>query len=188
MGREIGRLGHEVRLIAPDYVKPFVKQQKNDLADAEAICESAQRPTMCFVAIKSEAQQASAMIFKARDLLVCQRTATINALRGHLAEFGFVAPMGPAHVARLAVMTEDRKNGLPEPVRAVCQSLLEVISVLSTRIGALDREIRECARQDDVAKRLMTIPGIGAVIATGWRPWHRRSRPSVGETLLLGRA
>ena len=91
-GREISRLGHEVRLIPPTYVKPFVKRQKNDMVDAEAICEAAQRPTMRFVAIKSEYQQASAMIFKARDLLVRQRTATVNALRAHLAEFGLTAP------------------------------------------------------------------------------------------------
>ncbi len=165
-GREISRLGHEVRLIAPAYVKPFVKRQKNDMADAEAICEASQRPTMRFVAVKSEDRQASAMIFKARDLLVRHRTGTINALRGHLAEFGFVAPKGPAHVERLRVMIEDGTNDLPEPARALCQSLLEVICGLSTRIGALDREIRERARRDGVAKRLMTIPGIGPVIAT----------------------
>ena len=165
-GREISRLGHEVRLIAPAYVKPFVKRQKNDMADAEAICEASQRPTMRFVAVKSEDRQASAMIFKARDLLVRHRTGTINALRGHLAEFGFVAPKGPAHVERLRVMVEDGTNDLPEPARALCQSLFEVICALSTRIGALDREIRERARRDGVAKRLMTIPGIGPVIAT----------------------
>lgn len=165
-GREISRLGHEVRLIAPAYVKPYVKRQKNDMADAEAICEASQRPTMRFVAVKSEDRQASAMIFKARDLLVRHRTGTINALRGHLAEFGFVAPKGPAHVERLRVMIEDGTNDLPEPARALCQILLEVIRGLSTRIGALDREIRERARRDGVAKRLMTIPGIGPVIAT----------------------
>ena len=91
-GREIGKLGHEVRLIPPIYVKPYVKRQKNDAADAEAICEAAQRPTMRFVAVKSEEQQARAMQLGVRMLLVRQRTQTINALRGHLAEFGLVAP------------------------------------------------------------------------------------------------
>ena len=90
-GREIIQLGHDVRLIPPIYVKPFVKRQKNDAADAEAICEAAQRPTMRFVAVKGEEQQARAMLFHTRDLLVRQRTQTINALRGHLAEFGVVA-------------------------------------------------------------------------------------------------
>jgi transposase len=89
-GRELSRLGHEVRLIPPSYVRPFVKRQKNDAADAEAICEASQRPTMRFVPIKSEAAQAAAVVFRARDLLVRQRTQIINALRGHLAEFGLV--------------------------------------------------------------------------------------------------
>jgi transposase len=93
-GREIERLGHSVRLIPPVYVKPFVKRQKNDAADAEAIAEAASRPTMRFVTIKTEAQQARAMLFRTRDMLVRQRTQTINALRGHLAEHGVVAPQG----------------------------------------------------------------------------------------------
>ena len=90
--RELTAMGHEVRLIPPAYVKPFVKRQKNDAADAEAICEAAQRPNMRFVAIKSEEQQASGLVFRTRDLLVRQRTQTINAIRGHPAEYGWVAP------------------------------------------------------------------------------------------------
>ena len=93
-GRKFEQLGHDVRLIAPIYVKPFVKRQKNDAADAETICEAAQRPTMRFIGVKSEDKQSSAIIFKARDLLVRQRTQTINALRGHLAEFGVIALKG----------------------------------------------------------------------------------------------
>ena len=93
-GRAIGELGHTVRLIPPAYVKPFLKRQKNDAADDEAICEAAQRPTMRFVAVKSEEQQASVVVFRARDLLVQQRTQTINALRGHLAEYGLVVSKG----------------------------------------------------------------------------------------------
>ena len=97
-GRAIRDVGHEVRLIPPVYVKPFVKRQKNDAADAEAIAEAASRPTMRFVAVKTEEQQARAMLFRTRDLLVRQRTQLINALRGHLAEFGVVAPQGPANL------------------------------------------------------------------------------------------
>src|ERR1700710_294558 len=96
-GREIAKLGHTVKLIAPAYVKPFVKRQKNDMADAEAICEAAQRPTMRFVAARSETKQAAAVISRTRDLLVGQRNQIINALRGHLGEYGLIAPQGPSH-------------------------------------------------------------------------------------------
>ncbi len=106
-GREIEKLGHTVRLIPPNYVKPFVKRQKNDTADAEAIAEAASCPTMRFVAVKTEAQQARAMLFRTRDLLVRQRTQVINALRGHLAEHGVVAAQGPAHVKQLADAVAD---------------------------------------------------------------------------------
>ena len=110
-GREAEKLGHEVKLVPPIYVKPFVKRQKNDMADAEATTEAAQRPTMSFVAVKTEEQQARGMLFRTRDLLVRQRTQTINALRGHLAEFGVIAPQGPAHVSRLASALEDPCSG-----------------------------------------------------------------------------
>src|SRR5881275_232819 len=106
-GREIAKLGHTVRLIAPAYVKPFVKRQKNDAADAEAICEAASRPTMRFVAVKTEEQQARAMLFRTRDLLVRQRTQLINALRGHLSEHGMVVPQGPSHVKVIAKAVEE---------------------------------------------------------------------------------
>lgn len=164
-GREISRLGHTLRLIAPAHVKPFVKREKNDIADAEAICEAAQRPTVRFDAVKSEAQQTSAMVFKMRDLLVRHRTATINALRAHLSEIGFVAPKVPAHVARLRAIVEGGTNDLPASAQALCQRLLEVIGTLLNRISALDRDTREYAHQDGIARRLMTIPGIGPVIA-----------------------
>src|SRR3954466_14840763 len=113
-GREIAKLGHTVKLIAPAYVKPFVKRQKNDMADAEAICEAAQRPTMRIVALKSEAKQASSVIFRTRDLLVGQRTQIINALRGHSSEYGLIAPQGPSHVERLIAHIEDPASGIPD--------------------------------------------------------------------------
>jgi transposase len=115
--REIGRLGHTVRLIAPAYVKPFVKRQKNDAADTEAICEAAQRPTMGFVAVKSEAAQANAVVFWARDLLECQRTQAINALRGRLAEYGLVVAKGSAHAAKLVEHVEDPACDVPDATR-----------------------------------------------------------------------
>ena len=165
-GREIGKLGHEVRLIPPIYVKPFVKRQKNDEADAEAICEAAERPTMRFVAVKGEEQQAQGMLFRTRDLLVRQRTQTINALRGHLAEFGVIAPQGVAHVGRLASALEDPGSGLPGPVRELGGLLLEQIAGLAAKIAGLETQLRARARRDPEAARLMTIPGIGPICAT----------------------
>jgi transposase len=164
--RAIGELGHQVRLIPPAYVKPFVKRQKNDMADAEAICEAAQRPTMRFVAVKSEAKQASAVIFRTRDLLVRQRTQIINALRGHLAEFGFIAPQGASHVGRLIAQVEDPGFTVPEGARSCLMRLVTMLRGLQEEVEALDREIAARAKSDDVARRLMTVPGIGPLIAT----------------------
>ena len=164
-GREIMALGHEVRLVPPIYVKPFVKRQKNDETDAEAICEAALRPTMRFVAVKGEAQQARAMLFRVRDLLVRQRTQAINALRGHLAEFGIVAPQGRAHVAGLALALDEAASGLPAPVHELGGLLLDRIAALDAKIAGLDREIHLHARRDADAARLMTIPGIGPICA-----------------------
>jgi transposase len=164
--REIGALGHEVRLIAPIYVKPFVKRQKNDAADAEAIAEAASRPTMRFVAVKSAEKQAAAMTFKMRDLLVRQRTQTINALRGHLAEYGVVAPNGPVHVGRLAQALDDPDSRVPASVIRLCQMLIAHIATLAEQIGLLDKELRDRAGRDEMSARLMTIPGIGVICAT----------------------
>jgi transposase len=154
--RTIGALGHEVRLIAPGYVKPFVKRQKSDTADAEAIVEAASRPTMRFVAPKTEAQQAAAMAFRTRDLLVRQRTQTINALRGHLAEYGVVAPAGPAHIGRLIAVIDGENGVLPGPVAKLARLLVAQIMALSEQIGMLEKELRARAASDEVAVRLMT--------------------------------
>jgi transposase len=164
--REIGRLGHAVRLIPPAYVKPFVKRQKNDAADAQAICEAAQRPTMRFVAPKSEQAQAAALVFRARDLLVRQRTQIINALRGHLAEFGIVVAQGPAHISSLVRAVEDPTEPVPEIARAILSVLIEMLHTLDGRISLLDREIAQRAKEDATARRLMTIPGVGPITAT----------------------
>ena len=156
-GREIMQLGHDVRLVPPIYVKPFVKRQKNDAADAEAICEAASRPTMSFVAVKTKEQQARGMLFRTRDLLVRQRTQTINALRGHLAEFGVVAPKGPVHIHRLASALEDQVSDLPEAVCALGGLLFEQIEGLNGKIGDLEREIHTAARQDEDVQRLTCL-------------------------------
>ena len=150
--REIGQLGHEVRLLPPIYVKPFVNRQKNDMADAEAICAAAQRPAMRFVAVKTEEQQqAQGMLFRVRDLLVRQRTQTINALRGHLAESGVIASQGPAHVGRLASALEDPGSTLPERVLELGSLLLDRIADLDVKIDGLEKGFRTCARQDEDA-------------------------------------
>jgi transposase len=165
-GREIGKLGHVVRVIAPDYVKPFVKRQKNDAADAEAICEATQRPTMRFVAVKGEEQQAGAVVFRARDLLVRQRTQIINAIRGHLAEFGMVVAKGPLHVAKLVAAIEDNHSGIPAMARPILRLLADQLRSLDERVVLLDRELARRAKEDAEAKRLATIPGIGPITAT----------------------
>jgi transposase len=166
--RQLAQLGHQVRLIPPAYVKPFVKRQKNDANDAEAICEAAQRPSMRFVAVKSERQQAAALVFRTRDLLVRQRTQLINAIRGHLAEYGWIAPKGPSHVAILAdlLKEEEMASSLPEAARAMFRLMLDLIAGLDGKIAALDKEIARRARDDEVSRRLMTVPGIGPISAT----------------------
>jgi transposase len=164
-GRELSRIGHEVRLIPPAYVKPFVKRQKSDAADAEAICEASQRPTMRFVQIKSEVAQAAAVVFRARDLLVRQRTQIINALRGHLAEFGLVVAKGPAHVGRLVAQVEDYAPSLPQAVRPILGVLIEALHSLDEKIAVLDAEVSRRSEEDEDARRLKTIPGIGPVTA-----------------------
>jgi transposase len=165
--RQLTQLGHEVRLIPPAYVKPFVKRQKNDAIDAEAICEAAQRPSMRFVAVKSEQQQAAGLVFRTRDLLVRQRTQLINAIRGHLTEYGWIAPKGPSHVAMLADLLEEKMaRSLPEAARAMFLLMLDLLAGLEGKIADLDKEIARRAREDEVSRRLMTVPGVGPISAT----------------------
>ena len=164
--REIAKLGHHVRLIAPVYVKPFIKRQKNDAVDAEAICEAAQRPSMRFVPVKSEEQQANGIVFRARDLLVRQRTQCVNALRGHLMEYGYVFPKGITHVETLVAVVEDLQSSLPDSVRVILKLLVDTFTALEAQIAALDAEIRQRSKSDPTARRLMTIPGVGPISST----------------------
>ena len=146
-------------------MKPFVKRQKNDRADAEAIAEAAMRPTMRFVAVKSAETQGRAVAFRTHQCLVRQRTQLINALRGHLAEFGLVAPKGPASLKVLENALEDQASDLPDPVREMGTIYVEQITKLTEVIGRLAEELETASKTDTQLRRLCTIPGIGPVSA-----------------------
>ena len=166
-GRELQAMGHQVRLMPPAYVKPYVKRQKNDMADAEAICEAVSRPTMRFVPVKTGEQQAVLMLHRSRELLIRQRTMLINALRGHLAEFGVVMRQGAAGVTSLIAILEDRGNGLIDPTaREALSSLVAQLHDTQGRIAGLDRRILNWHRSNAVSRRLETIPGIGPITAS----------------------
>ena len=162
--REIGALGHEVRLMPAHYVKPYVKRGKNDAADAEAICEAVTRPSMRFVAVKTKEQQSALVMHRVRELLIRQRTQVVNALRGLLAEFGISEPQGIWHIGRLRAHLDD--DTVPEPGRGVLLALVEQLDQVEKRIDKVDAEILVWHRGNPVSKRLAKIPGIGPVIAT----------------------
>jgi transposase len=164
--REITALGHTVRLMPPAYVKPYVKRGKNDAADAEAICEAVMRPTMRFVAVKSAEQQANAMIYKVRELLVRQRTQLINALRSHLAEMGIVAAKGVGKLDDLvAIVRNPNDDRLPPPARHAMEELASQIAALEARIDPLQEEISSQVGASEAGRRLMSIPGVGPIVA-----------------------
>jgi transposase len=159
--------GHEVRLIAPQFVKPFVKSNKNDAVDAEAICEAAQRPTMRFVAVKSVEQQDIQAIHRMRSLVVERRTAQVNQIRGLLLEYGIEMPQGRAAVGRcLAEMLEDAAHGLSDRFRAELRGLAEELRHLDERVAYYDAQIETIAQSHPQAQAPMTIPGLGAKGAT----------------------
>jgi transposase len=164
--RQLIRLGHDARLMPPAYVKAYVRRQKNDAADAAAICEAVTRPSMRFVPVRSVENQAALMHHKARELLVAQRTQLINALRGHLAEIGIIAAQGPTNARALAALVMEGGDGLPACVRAALLPLVRQLSLLDEEIAGSDRTIQRLARDDETARRLMSVPGIGPVTAS----------------------
>jgi len=170
-GRQLLALGFEVRLIPPAHVKPYVRRNKNDAVDAAAICEAAGRPGQRFVPVRSVENQAELMRHRVRELLAGQRTAALNALRGHLTEIGVVAPQGARHaydLKRLAVDGFDEYGEVvvPDCVRVALRPLVSQIDALDEAIGAIDKEIAMAVKADETAKRLMTIPGVGPVTAS----------------------
>lgn len=165
-GRELTALGHEVRLMPPAYVKAYVKRGKTDAADAEAIAEAVTRPTMRFVPIKSKEQQAALMLHKTRDLLIRQRTMLINALRGHLGEYGIVAARGPAGVRSALASVKERSGELPVSAVAALQALAHQLAGLDDEVAELERRILAWHRASETSRRLATIPGIGPITPT----------------------
>lgn len=150
----------------PTYVKPYVKRGKTDAADAEAICEAVTRPIMRFAGIKTVGQQAAGVELKVRQLLIRQRTRTVNALRGHLAEFGIVAAKGIERMDELTAIARDPKDSrLPETLRDVLEDLVQEIEALNGRIKRIDQCLARHCREDETARRLATIPGVGPVTA-----------------------
>jgi transposase len=165
--RELSALGHEVRLMPAQYVKAYIKRNKNDAADAEAICEAVSRPTMRFVPMKTAEQQATALLHRGREQLVRQRTMLVNALRAHLAEFGLVAAQGLRNVAQLIVIVRDEGDlRLPDVARQVLQVLAAQLEHIETAIAALEKQLMAWHKTNAVSQRLASIPGIGPIIAT----------------------
>jgi transposase len=165
--RELSRLGHEVCLIPPSYVKPYVKRQKNDAADAEAICEAVTRPSMRFVPIKSPEQQSILVAHRTRSILTRQRTQLSNAIRGHMAEFGLVAPVGRNGLEALTAIVADADDSrVPTEARACLLMLVTQLRLVNEQILESDRCIIASARSTEVGRRLMGIPGVGPVLAS----------------------
>jgi transposase len=164
-GRFAQDLGHKVRLIPPIYVKPFVKRQKNDAADAAAIAEAALRPNLHFVAVKSAEHQARAVAFRTHQCFVRQRTQLINALRGHLAEFGVVIAQGPANLKSVIEAITDKTTALPGAVKDIARLYLDQINHLTKKIDDLTRQLRDATRDNEDMRRLCTVPGVGPVTA-----------------------
>src|SRR5262245_62113022 len=165
--REFRRLGHDVQLMPPGYVKAYVKRSKNDAADAAAICEAVRRPSMRFVPIKNAEQQAALMLHRTRDLLIRQRTQLINAMRAHLAEPGLVAPKGREGLPqppRTVAQAEDEQ--LPSDARLACETLAAQLQAVQHRIDTLEKRIHQAHRANPASRRLDAIAGFGVIVSS----------------------
>ena len=166
-GRELAKLGHEVRLMPPAYVKPYVKRGKTDAADAEAICEALTRPSMRFVPVKSAEQQAALALHRTRDLMVKQRTQLVNMVRGLLAEFGIEMARGLHHALALAArLSAGDAPEVPALAQRVVKSLADQIGGVQVQLAALEKELLSWHRSSELSQRLATIPGVGVISAT----------------------
>jgi transposase len=165
--RKLQGFGHTVRLIAPQFVKPYVKANKNDAADAEAICEAVSRPSMRFVAVKNVAQQALLAMHRVRQGFIKTRTAQANQIRGLLGEYGLIIPQGISHIARrVPGLLEDASNELPGTFRALIDRLLQHLKALDEELAQLEAQIKAWHRENEASRRLEQIPGIGPMTAT----------------------
>jgi transposase len=165
--RELSGLGHTVRLIPPAYAKAYVRRNKNDAADAAAICEAVSRPSMRFVTIKTAAQQAASGLHKVREMLMKQRTMSINAMRGLMAEFGIAVAQGPHHVGELmAILADPDDTRIPAPLHAGLAAMAETLRQLERQIEAVDRQILDWGRSHAACRHLITIPGYGPILSS----------------------
>lgn len=164
--RELTRLGHKVRLMPPSYVRPYVKRQKNDAADAEAICEAVTRPTMRVVEVKSVEQQSVMVLHQVRLMLMGQRTQLSNAIRGHMAEFGLAAPIGRQGLGTLVRLISEGDDQVPAEARTCLEMLVAQLTLLNDQILETDRRIRTNARATKTGRRLMDVPGVGPLLAS----------------------
>ena len=165
--RELQKLGHRVKLMPPRYVKPYVKRQKNDAADAEAICEAVTRPNMRFVEIKSSEQQGVLVLHRVRLMLMRQRIALSNAIRGHMAEYGLVAPVGRNGLQRLmAIIADQGDDRLPAMARASLIVLGSQLQLVNEQVLENDRRVKATARSTELGRRLMEVPGVGPLLAS----------------------